>query len=163
MNKDTFIKISNEYIKDSNKILSSQELSLLTVMSMNKTVKDQIIITMSWLVNQFNIKTNLTRKVNDFKKILKTLKDNKVLQFYNSTMQDNETIINIEDVERNQLFYIDNDIDLTENFTIIYDYEIRAIIDYASNNKIDYYGLLNIFIYIIMKKMSIINYVFHHT
>jgi len=145
-----FTTIDNNYIKGNN-TLSPNELTILTVISMNKTVKNQYIFTLKHLLNLLGATNNPTRKIKEIKQILISLEKENILEYYNATIEKDKTKLNISKTDKNDLIFATNNILLSEGFTQIYDDEIIKILNLQEVNTNE---LLTLYIYI----LSFINF-----
>jgi len=145
-----FTTIDNNYIKGNN-TLSPNELTILTVISMNKTVKNQYIFTLKHLLNLLGATNNPTRKIKELRQILASFEQNNILEYYKSTIETNKTKLNISTAEKNELIFATDNLLLEEGFTQIYDDEIINILNIKEVNTNE---LLALYVYIV----SFINY-----
>lgn len=143
---EQFTIINNEYIKGDLQ-LTSKELTIWILLSQNKTVKNQCIFTLQWLANKLGQTNNSTRKINNIKDILISLEQDNILKYYNDTVEDDCNRVQATDIGRNDLIYTTDDLVPTE-YAIVYDDDIRAIMNYCNNNKVDTYGMINLYTYI---------------
>lgn len=152
---DNFVKISNKYIrdlKDTNDMLNQNELIMLTLIKINKTIKGTYIFTLNWLMKILNYADKNTRKLKEMKEILQNFIDVDMIQVYKTIVMEEENLVkDISLFDKNDLIYCeivdDTDIDDKE-FTIIYDKEIFKIIEISKKHNIDIYNLLNFVLYI---------------
>jgi|GEM_PF-6440793 len=141
-----FTIINNEYIKGDLQ-LTSKELTIWILLSQNKTVKNQCIFTLQWIANKLGQTNNSTRKINNIKDILIYLEQDNILKYYNDTVEEDSNRVQATDIGRNDLIYTTDDLVPTE-YAIVYDDDIRAIMTYCNNNKVDTYGMINLYAYI---------------
>jgi hypothetical protein len=94
-NNSTFVMIDNKYIKDGDYILTSEQLTVLTLVSMNLSCKGTCICSITWIMDRLNYSRNNNRKVNDIKLILQQLIDDNIIEIYKNILNDyNENKIN---------------------------------------------------------------------
>lgn len=152
---DSFVKINNKYIRDlmdTNDMLNQEELIILTLIKINKTIKGTYIFTLNWLMKILYYADKNTRKLKEIKEILQEFIDIDMVKLYKNIVTDEENEIkDISLFDKNDLIYceiIDEDNIDDKNFTIIYDKEIFKIIEIAKKHNIDIYNLLNFVLYI---------------
>ncbi|NRU52531.1 hypothetical protein [Clostridium beijerinckii] len=147
-NNSTFVMIDDKYIKDGDYILTSEQLTILTLASMNLSCKGTCTISITWIMDMLNYSRNNNRKVNDIKLILQQLIDDNVIELYKNVLNDykENKINNIESIDRNDFLYcyIPDVVD----YTIIYDLEILELLKIANTYKLDTYSLINFVLYI---------------
>jgi hypothetical protein len=143
---DTYIRIDNKYIRDVENILTSEELTILALITMNLSCKGSCIFSITWLLDTLGYSRNNSRKVKDIKNILEELVNDGILKLYKNVLNDKENIININNIDRHDLLYCD--IEDTTDFTLIYDREILELINIANKHKLDTYSLINFVLYI---------------
>lgn len=147
-NNSTFVMIDNKYIKDGDYILTSEQLTVLTLVSMNLSCKGTCICSITWIMDMLNYSRNNNRKVNDIKLILQQLIDDNIIEIYKNILNDyNENKINsIESIDRNDLLYCY--IPDPDDYTIIYDLEILELLKISKQYNLDTYSLINFVLYI---------------
>lgn len=148
LENSTFVMIDDKYIKDGDYILTSEQLTILTLASMNLSCKGTCILSITWIMDMLHYSRNNNRKVNDIKLILQQLIDDNVIEIYKNVLNDyKENKINsIETIDRNDLLYCY--IPDPDNYTIIYDIEILELLKIANKYKLDEYSLINFVLYI---------------
>lgn len=144
---DTFIMISNKYIKDGDYILTSEELTILTLITMNLSCKGNCIFSITWLLDMLNNSRSNNRKIKIIKDILQQFINDEVITLYTNVLTDDNIIKDITNIDKNDLLYCYVE-DVTENFTLIYDREIIKLIEIAYKRKLDTYSLINFVLYI---------------
>lgn len=147
MEERNYTTIDNEFIKG-NKALTTDELSILTIIAMNKTVKNQYIFTIKNILKQLNITSNCTRKTNEIKNTLIQLNKCNVLDYYSSTLENDKTILDINTIDKTDIIHATTNLILQTGFTLIYDDEIHTILENANKYKADTYTLISLFVYI---------------
>lgn len=147
-NNSTFVMIDNKYIKDGDYILTSEQLTVLTLASMNLSCKGTCIFSITWIMDMLSYSRNNNRKVNDIKSILQQLIDDNVIEIYKNVLNDyNENKIkSIESIDRNDLLYCC--IPDTKDYTMIYDLEILELLKISKKYNLDTYSLINFVLYI---------------
>lgn len=147
-NNSTFVMIDNKYIKDGDYILTSEQLTVLTLASMNLSCKGTCIFSITWIMDMLSYSRNNNRKVNDIKSILQQLIDDNVIEIYKNVLNDyNENKIkSIESIDRNDLLYCY--IPDTSDYTMIYDLEILELLNISKKYNLDTYSLINFVLYI---------------
>lgn len=143
--EDTFVQISNKYIKDYEYILTNEELTILTLISMNLTVKELNVFTISGILDTLKYSRGNTRKVKEIKDIIQNFINDEVIILYNGILAD-DIITDITSIDKNDILYCR--IEVEDDFTIIYDKEILELIHIANLYKLDIYSLINFVIYI---------------
>lgn len=147
-NNSTFVMIDNKYIKDGDYILTSEQLTVLALASMNLSCKGTCIFSITWIMDMLSYSRNNNRKVNDIKSILQQLIDDNVIEIYKNVLNDyKENKINsIESIDRNDLLYCY--IPDTSDYTMIYDLEILELLKISKQYNLDTYSLINFVLYI---------------
>lgn len=145
-----FTTIDNNYIKGNN-TLSANELTILTIISMNKTVKNQYIFTLKHILNLLGTTNNPSRKLKEIRQTLLLFEQNNILEYYNATIENNKTELDITTVDKNDLIFATDNVLLAEGFTQIYDDEVLKILKLQDINTNE---LLTLYLYI----LSYINY-----
>lgn len=149
MENRKFTKIDNRFIKGTDDVLSSQELTILALISMNESINGQYIFTINSILELLNITNNNNRKQKRIKELLSKLINYQYLEIHNSTVQkDNYLIDDLENIDKNKLIFATNTME-TESFTKLYDEEILKILEYSKDNRVDIYSIMNLYIYII--------------
>ena len=144
---DTFIKVDNKYIKDVENLLSDEELTILTLITMNLTCKGLCTFTITWLLDILHHARSNNRKIKDIKTILQKLIDDNIIILYKNIINIDENVIeDINAIDKNDMIYCY--IEDSDDFTIIYDKEILEVIHIAHKNNIDTYSLINFVLYI---------------
>ena len=142
-----FTMINKEYVKGDLK-LTSNELTIMILLCQTKTVKNQSIFTLKYLMEQLGYETgNISRTQDKIKKILIQLEKDGILRYFNTTLEQDKNNIKANKIGRNDLIFATDDIEPDE-FVILYDKDIKAIIDYSNNHKADLYKLLHMYTYI---------------
>lgn len=142
-----FTVINKEYVKGDLK-LTSNELTIMILLCQTKTLKNQSIFTLKYLMEQLGYETgNISRTQDKIKKILIQLEKDGILRYYNTTLEKSVNNIKANKIGRNDLIFATDDIEPTE-FVMLYDKDIKAIIDYSNNHKADLYKLLHMYTYI---------------
>lgn len=145
-----FTTIDNNYIKG-NDTLSANELTILTIISMNKTVKNQYIFTLKHILALLGTTNNPSRKLKEIRQTLLTFEQNNILEYYNATIENDKTKLDINTVDKNDLIFATDNVLLAEGFTQIYDDEVLKILKLQDVNTNE---LLTLYLYI----LSYINY-----
>lgn len=145
-----FTTIDNNYIKGNN-ILSANELTILTIISMHKTVKNQYIFTLKHILNLLGTTNNPSRKLKEVRQILLSFEQNNILEYYNATIETDKTKLDINTVDKNDLIFATDNVLLAEGFTQIYDDEVLKILKLQDANTNE---ILTLYLYI----LSYINY-----
>lgn len=145
-----FTTIDNNYIKGNN-TLSPSELTILTIISMNKTVKNQYIFTLKHILALLGTTNNPSRKLKEIRQTLLTFEQNNILEYYNATIENDKTKLDINTVDKNDLIFATDNVLLAEGFTQIYDDEVLKILKLQDVNTNE---LLTLYLYI----LSYINY-----
>lgn len=143
---DTFVQINNKYIRNYEHILSSEELTILTLITMNLSLKGVSIFTITWLLDVLKYSRSNTRKVKDIKNVLQTFVNDKVITIHENVLDDSNIITDTSTIDKNDLLYCF--IDDGEDFTLIYDKEILELINIANIHKLDIYSLIHFVVYI---------------
>lgn len=149
MKNKKFTKIDNRFIKGEDDVLSSQELTILTLMSMHESINGQYIFTINSILDLLNITNNNNRKQQQIKEFLNKLKNNEEIEIHSTTIQTNEYLIeDVYGIDKNKLIFVSSIVE-PETFTMLYDEEIIKILEYSKENRVDLYALMNLYIYII--------------
>ena len=149
MTNRKFTKLDNRFIKDSEFVLDSQELTILTLISMHESINKQYIFTIGSILNLLNVTNNNNKKQQQIKDLLKKLVKDEYIQIYNTTVSEDKYLIkDIDKVDKNSLLFAST-MEEAANFTKLYDEEVLKILEYSKNNRIDLYSLMNLYIYII--------------
>lgn len=143
---DIFIQINNKYIRNYEYILNSEELTILTLITMNLSLKGVSVFTITWLLDTLKYSRSNTRKTRDIKTILQTFINDKVITIHKNILGDTNIITDTSTIDKNDLLYCF--IDDGEDFTLIYDKEILELINIANIHKLDIYSLIHFVIYI---------------
>jgi hypothetical protein len=143
---DTFVMIDNKYIKDGDYILTSEQLTILTLITINLSCKGICIFSITWLLDTLNHSRSNNRKIKEIKQILQQFINDDIIKFYTNVLTDDNIITDISTIDKNDLLYCY--IEDTIDFTLIYDREILELIDIANKHKLDTYSLINFVLYI---------------
>ena len=143
---DTYIRIDNKYIRDVEYILSSEQLTILALMTMNLSCKGGCIFSITWLLDTLNHARSNNRKIKDIKAILQQFINDKTIKVYDTVLNEDNIITDITNVDRDDLLYCY--VEEPENFTLIYDREFLELINIAHINRLDTYSLINFIVYI---------------
>ncbi|WP_252251133.1 hypothetical protein [Clostridium sp. VAP52] len=143
---DTFIMIDNKYIRDGDYILTSEQLTILTLISMNLSCKGVCIFSITWLLDVLNHSRSNTRKVKEIKQTLQEFINDNIVKFYTNVLTDDNIITDISIIDKNDLLYCY--VEEVSDFTMIYDRELLELINISYKNKLDTYSLINFVIYI---------------
>jgi len=147
MMKEKFTKIPNDFIKGDFD-LNSKELTIATILLMTRNGKDVCIFTLKWLYDILNIGAKNTYSQNEVKKILKMFGDEELFFYHDNIFLDNEEIVDIDSISKTDLIFAELYHDMTDSFTMLIDNDIKQIIKYSNENKIDTYSLLSTYTYI---------------
>lgn len=146
--KENFTMIPNEVIKLDNE-LTSKELLVLTIMlTTNSPSKGICTFNLQSIYNTLHIKPNNTKAKKEIKDILQLFKDEELIYYYSDVFFTDE-ITNVLEYDKNNLIYADViNLNLNE-FTYILDRDIKNILDYSKENKLDTSIMLKICLYIL--------------
>lgn len=149
---DTFVQIENKYIKDGDDVLDDESLTILTLLNVNKTVKNNFIFSISWIMDMLKYSENNLRKRNDIKNTINYFIENNIIKIYtNITMDVENMITDINTINKNTLLYgkiqLEYD-EITDGFTMLYDKELFKIIDISKKYKLDTYSLIRLVLYL---------------
>ena len=146
MEDTNFIKIDNQYIKG-DKILTSQELTILTLLCRNRTVKNQFTFTIKWIIHKLGLK-DTTKNITTIRNTLNILQRDNILKYYSDTEESPSNEINILHLDKTDFTYASIE-EETDNFTMLYDNELTKIIEYSNTHKVDVYNIINFYIYVL--------------
>jgi len=143
---DTFIMIDNKYIRNNEDILTSEQLTILVLITMNLSCKGAYIFSITWLLDILNYSRSNDRKIKDIKEILQQFINDNIMIFYTNILTDDNILTDILNIDKNDLLYCY--IEDATNFTLIYDREIIELTDIANKHKLNTYSLIHLIIYI---------------
>jgi hypothetical protein len=143
-----FTKIPNDLIKG-DKELDSKELTILILLYLSRNSKDICTYNLEWLYKSLNIKNTNTYGKKEIRNILQIFYKDEILIHYTDIYLKNETIIeDVTNYNKNDLIFSELYSAIDEGFTLIYDSDIKILIDYSNENKIDVYSLIKTYTYI---------------
>lgn len=146
--RENFTMIPNEVIKLENELTTKELLTLTIILTTRAGNKNICIFNLQAIYSTLGIKGNNTKTKKEIKDILQFFKDENILQYFTDIFCTKE-IDNIIDHDKNNLIYA-HIIDLdSEGFTYILDQEIKYILDYSKENKLDTSIMLKICLYIL--------------
>lgn len=134
-----YTQIPNMYIVGESALIN-KELATILIILMNRGFKNGIMINVNYLMEQLNLRKK------EVINILIELQDKGILYY----CKDKQTKHNINlnyDIDKNRLFYAVFDLEITDDYTQIYDEELLHILNYKKKN-INNYTMLEIFLYI---------------
>lgn len=146
---DKFTKIPNEYILGEN-MMESNKLFLLMILLQGKTSKDVCFLSIKYLCKRLNTNTGNTNRTKYIIDTLKYFKEQKIL-CYSDTI-DCENDIDIEEAtqkDKTEIFFAELYHDISGDFTIITDMEVKLILNLCKEQKIDKYNMIHLFLYIL--------------
>lgn len=145
---ENFTMIPNEVIKLENELTTKELLILTIILTTRAGNKNICIFNLQSIYSTLGIKSNNTKTKKEVKDILQLFKDENILQYFTDIFY-TEEIDNILNYDKNNLIYA-HIIDLdSEGFTYILDQEIKYILDYSKENKLDTSIMLKICLYIL--------------
>lgn len=145
---ENFTMIPNEVIKLENELTTKELLILTIILTTRAGNKNICIFNLQSIYSTLGIKSNNTKTKKEVKDILQLFKDENILQYFTDIFC-TEEIDNILNYDKNNLIYA-HIIDLdSEGFTYILDQEIKYILDYSKENKLDTSIMLKICLYIL--------------
>lgn len=145
---ENFTMIPNEVIKLENELTTKELLILTIILTTRAGNKNICIFNLQSIYSTLGIKSNNTKTKKEVKDILQLFKDENMLQYFTDIFC-TEEIDNILNYDKNNLIYA-HIIDLdSEGFTYILDQEIKYILDYSKENKLDTSIMLKICLYIL--------------
>lgn len=145
---ENFTMIPNEVIKLENELTTKELLILTIILTTRAGNKNICIFNLQSIYSTLGIKSNNTKTKKEVKDILQLFKDENILQYFTDIFC-TEEIDNILNYDKNNLIYA-HIIDLdSERFTYILDQEIKYILDYSKENKLDTSIMLKICLYIL--------------
>ena len=145
---ENFTMIPNEVIKLENELTTKELLILTIILTTRAGNKNICIFNLKSIYSTLGIKSNNTKTKKEVKDILQLFKDENILQYFTDIFC-TEEIDNILNYDKNNLIYA-HIIDLdSEGFTYILDQEIKYILDYSKENKLDTSIMLKICLYIL--------------
>lgn len=143
----TFVKIKNNFFDE----FTPKELTALMLITIHDSnFRSQYIFTIDNIIKLMNT-ANTKREQKIIKDLLTKLKQNDYAKFYTSPFQDDKYIINnFESIKKDDFIYMiySEDVNLEDEFILIYDEEIHKILTY-DKEAINRYSLLEIFTYLI--------------
>lgn len=145
---ENFTMIPNEVIKLENELTTKELLILTIILTTRAGNKNICIFNLQSIYSTLGIKSNNTKTKKEVKDILQLFKDENILQYFTDIFC-TEEIDNILNYDKNNLIYA-HIIDLdSEGFTYILDQEIKYILDYSKENRLDTSIMLKICLYIL--------------
>jgi biotin operon repressor len=146
--ENKYIMIPNDFI-DGEKKLNSDKLLLLTILLQGRTGADTCLFSIRYLCRRLNTTTGNTNRTKFIIDTLKYFQDKDILFFSDTIECDNE--INIEKVTKQNkmdVFFSELQHEIGK-FTKLYYNELKIILDYCNNNKVDKYLITHLYLYII--------------
>lgn len=147
--KDRFTIVKNDYIKDLGKLMTNEEITIYTLINLNKTIKDSYIFSISWIMEELHYSNTNKKKLKQIKDIINGFIANGIINVYTNIRLTDEYKINNIDTkfDKNKLLYATSDI-VDDNFTIIYDCELIALLDIADKYELKTSTLIKLVLYI---------------
>jgi hypothetical protein len=145
--KDYFTKIPNDFIKGDIE-LNAKELTIATLLLETRNGKDICMFTLKWLYKKLNIADKNTYSQKEIKSILKMFSDEEIFFYHEDIDSDDEESLDINSIGKSDLIFAELYNDMVDNFTIIKDKDVKDIIKYSNNNRIDTFSLLTTYTYI---------------
>jgi biotin operon repressor len=145
--ENKYIMIPNDFI-DGEKKLNSDKLLLLTILLQGRTGADTCLFSIRYLCQRLNTTTGNTNRTKFIIDTLKYFQDKDILFFSDTIECDNE--INIEKVTKQNkmdVFFAELQHEIGK-FTKLYYNELKIILDYCNNNKVDKYLITHLYLYI---------------
>lgn len=142
--RNNYTYLPKEIIKTLNKKELSIMLFLLIIKNDNK---NKSMFNLKSLYKTFDISNKNTYTQNEIKNILNKLSENKYVIYYDDTMDNN--ILDMKKVKVGDIIVAEFESSvLEEDNIIINDKNIKTIIEYGKNNKIDLYLILQSYLYL---------------
>lgn len=145
---EKFIMIPNDFI-NGDKRLESNKLLLLTILLQGRSGSDTCLFSVRYLCQRLNTTTGNTNRTKYIIDTLKYFQEKEILFFSDSIDCYNE--INIEETtkqNKTDILFAELVNDMDNNFTMLYYKELKIILDYCNDNKIDRYLITHLYLYI---------------
>lgn len=147
--KDRFTIVKNDYIKDLGKLMTNEEITIYTLINLNKTIKDSYIFSISWIMDELHYSSTNKKKLKQIKDILNGFIENNIISIYTNIRLIEEYKIKTLDsnFDKNKLLYATIDV-AEDNFTMIYDDELISLMDISEKYELKTSTLIKLVLYI---------------
>lgn len=145
--KDKYIMILNDFINGEKK-LESDKLLLLTILLQGRTGTDTCLFSIRYLCQRLNTTTGNTNRTKFIINTLKYFQEQDIL-FFSDTIECYNSI-NIEEITKQNkmdIYFAELQHEIGR-FTKLYYNELKIILDYCNDNKIDKYLITHLYLYI---------------
>ncbi|WP_291566932.1 MULTISPECIES: hypothetical protein [unclassified Clostridium] len=143
MENKNFVKVPNKFIKGKNQ-LSDEELLIYTFIKRNYLVEDCYVFNIIELTRLLNHLDKPKYHIKKIKQALKSLEEKKIFTYYSNKQLKN--LIHTNEIDNNYLVYAQEEYEVDEDFTMVYDDDIDKII--VNNKKLSTYSCCKFFMYI---------------
>ncbi|MBN3437824.1 hypothetical protein CJF20_04710 [Clostridium botulinum] len=156
MNKDFFVQVSNNMLienKDSKEsyLLSNEALLIYILIIQTMTLRNYCTFSIYHLLDCMCINHKQTVTIEKIKNCLLELNQMNVFTYYEDVYF-NKQIKDISKIKRGDKYFVEVNYVFDDNFFIVYDDEIKKLLDYCKGKKnIDKFKLAGYFCYLVMR------------
>ncbi|MHB9924614.1 hypothetical protein [Clostridium botulinum] len=156
MNNDFFVQISNNMLiedrnLESNYLLSNESLLIYILVCKTMTIRNYCTFSINRLFDFLEVNRNQTKMLDKIKSCLLELKKANIFSYYED-IDLKEEVNDVGKFKKGEVYYVQLDYVFDNNFFIVYDDEIKEILDYCKGKKnIDKFKLTGYFCYLVMR------------
>ncbi|GAA0082937.1 hypothetical protein [Clostridium sp. CTA-6] len=156
MDKDCFIQISNYMILENknskvNYILSNESLFIYILISQTITIRNHYSFSINQLLDILYVNRTQTKMIEKIRNCLLELKEMNIFKYYQDFYLEKE-ITDTRKLKKGEIYYAQLNYVFDNSFFIVYDDEIRMILEYCKGKRnIDKFKLTGYFCYLIMR------------
>ncbi|EPY2277989.1 hypothetical protein ACXAT3_002741 [Clostridium sporogenes] len=156
MNKEFFVQISNNMLIENknskdNCILSNEALLIYILISQTITLRNYYTFSIYHLLDCLYVNHKQTVTIEKIKNCLLELNQMNIFTYYEDVYF-HKQVKDISKIKRGEKYFVEVNYLFDSNFFIVYDNEIKVILDYCKGKKnIDKFKLIGYFCYLIMR------------
>lgn len=143
MENKSFVKVPNKFIKGKEQ-LNDEELLIYTFIKRNYLVEDCYVFNIIEFTRLLNYLDKPKYHIKKIKQALSSLEEKGIFTYYSSKQLKNT--IHTNEIDNNYLVYVEEEYEVDEDFTMVYDDDIDKII--VNNKKLSTYSCCKFFMYI---------------
>lgn|GEM_PF-4413621 len=156
MNNDFFVQVSNNMLVEDRElegsyILSNESLLIYILVCKTMTIRNYCTFSINQLFDFLQVNRNQTKMLDKIKGCLLELKEVNIFSYYEDIDLKKE-VKDVNKLKKGEMYFVQLDYEFDNNFFIVYDNEIKKILDYCKGKKnIDKFKLTGYFCYLIMR------------
>lgn len=136
LEQQKFIKLNNDYLnREFIRQHNIDSVLILSILLRNYTARGEIVFNINYLLDVLEVKKTNTNRINKIKHTLNSLAATKVL----------DTGIDFMSIKNDDIVRVDYEL-AKEHFTIVYDFEVDAILN--ADTTVDKYAMFYLFVFI---------------